>query len=212
MYEDEGFAAQRYKITKLNDGYYKIQSINSGKVLDVYAGLKQSGTNVQQYTWNNTDAQKWKILSKGNGYYSFISKCNGLYLDIYAGSTNNGANVQVYKGNGSNAQKFYLRKFSKMQGTKTLSDGIYTIKTAVNTKKAVTISSNYKELGANVELAEYKNLARQQFKFTYLNNGYYKNRISRIRKSFRCICRFNKKVEQMYSNTIGTIQMHNNGL
>ena len=49
MYEDEGFAAQRYKITKLNDGYYKIQSINSGKVLDVYAGLKQSGTNVQQY-------------------------------------------------------------------------------------------------------------------------------------------------------------------
>lgn len=174
MYEDEGFAAQRYKITKLNDGYYKIQSINSGKVLDVYAGLKQSGTNVQQYTWNNTDAQKWKILSKGNGYYSFISKCNGLYLDIYAGSTNNGANVQVYKGNGSNAQKFYLRKFSKIQGTKTLSDGIYTIKTAVNTKKAVTISSNYKELGANVELAEYKNLARQQFKFTYLNNGYYK--------------------------------------
>ncbi len=64
MYEDEGFAAQRYKITKLNDGYYKIQSINSGKVLDVYAGLKQSGTNVQQYTWNNTDAQKWKILKQ----------------------------------------------------------------------------------------------------------------------------------------------------
>lgn len=31
MYEDEGFAAQRYKITKLNDGYYKIQIINSGK-------------------------------------------------------------------------------------------------------------------------------------------------------------------------------------
>lgn len=60
MYEDEGFAAQRYKITKLNDGYYKIQSINSGKVLDVYAGLKQSGTNVQQYTWNNTDAQNGK--------------------------------------------------------------------------------------------------------------------------------------------------------
>ena len=36
---------QKFKITYLDNGYYKIEAIHSGKVLDVYAALKENGTN-----------------------------------------------------------------------------------------------------------------------------------------------------------------------
>ena len=87
-------------------GYYKITSVNSGKVLDVTGAGTASGTNVQQYTYNGTDAQLWFLEDAGDGYYYIISKCNGLYLDVSGGGTADGTNIQVYTKNGTTAQKF----------------------------------------------------------------------------------------------------------
>ena len=90
---------QRFSVKYEKDGYYKIQAMHSGKVLEVAGSSKNNGANVQQYTWNNTDNQKWYIKYANGGYYYIVSKCNGLYMDIYAGSNQNGTNLQVYKGN-----------------------------------------------------------------------------------------------------------------
>ncbi len=101
---------QRFDITYIGDGCYKIISRHSSKSLDVNEAKNINGTNVQQYEWNNSNAQKWIIKDVGNGYYNIISFCNDLYLDISGGSTSNGTNIQMYDDNGTNSQKFMFEK------------------------------------------------------------------------------------------------------
>ena len=119
---------QKYEITYLNNGYYKITAVHSGKGLDVESAGKDNGTNVWQYEWNGSDAQQWIIQEEGNGKYSIISKCNELYLDVNGANNSNGTNVQEYEGNGSKAQQFKFEKYEPLQGKKTIEDGTYKIK------------------------------------------------------------------------------------
>lgn len=104
---------QKFNITYMNNGYYRIEAVHSNKVLDVADGSKTNGTNVQQYESNGTDAQQWLIIETDNKYYSIISKCNDLYLEVSGGNAFNGSNIQVYYGNLTNSQKFQLNKIVK---------------------------------------------------------------------------------------------------
>ena len=170
---DDKVNQQRFRITSDGDGYYTIEAVHSKKVLDVENANKKSGTNVRQYDSNKTDAQKWKILDLGNGQVSFVSKCNGLYLDIDNAGTSNGTNVQVYEGNGSNAQKFILEK-NEYKAEQTIQDGIYTIKSKLNTNRVVDVSGGSYNNSANIQLWENDNVRQQRFKITYNKEGYYK--------------------------------------
>lgn len=105
---------QRYQVTYVGNGYYKIIAVHSGRAIDVAGGSTASGTNVQQYEWNGTDAQLWKFEYAGNGYYYIHSKL-GKYLDNSNGSTEPGNNVIVYDFNGTAAQKW---KFVVSNGSK----------------------------------------------------------------------------------------------
>ena len=98
---------EKWRITSVGNGYYRITDVNSGKPLDVSGGGSASGTNVQIWESNNTNAQKWRFINAGNGYY-YIVNANGCYLDVQNGTVRNGNNVWVYSGNGSNAQKWRL--------------------------------------------------------------------------------------------------------
>lgn len=84
-------------------------SEKSGKVLDVANGKVANGTNIQQYTWNKSEAQLWKFIDAGNGYYYVRSKL-GKAMDVKGAKTVNGTNIQLYSTNGSNAQKWKLKK------------------------------------------------------------------------------------------------------
>ena len=91
------------------NGDYVIQSVNSGKVLDVPGGNSSNGTAIWQYEYNGTNAQKWRVVQNSDGTYTLqtlldTNKC----LDIAGGSTADGASVQIYSSNGSAAQKFIL--------------------------------------------------------------------------------------------------------
>ena len=108
IYKSNNSLAQKFKITHVRDGYYKIINVKSKKVLDVKGSGKSNGTNVWQYTYNGSSAQLWKIQLNSDGTYTFISRCNGKALDIYDGNPKNRSNVQVYTPNNSNAQKFNL--------------------------------------------------------------------------------------------------------
>lgn len=96
--------AQNFAITHVKDGWYRIQNVGSGKVLDVANGSTSSGTNVWQYDWNGSDAQLWQIINTGNGYY--LRNKLGCFLDVANGTATDSNNVWVYTFNGSNAQKF----------------------------------------------------------------------------------------------------------
>ena len=105
---------EKWRITSVGNGYYRITDVNSGKPLDVSGGGSASGTNVQIWESNNTNAQKWRFINAGNGYY-YIVNANGCYLDVQNGTVQNGNNVWVYSGNGSNAQKWRLTGVSVSQ-------------------------------------------------------------------------------------------------
>ena len=98
---------EKWRISSLGNGYYRITDCNSGKVLDVSGGGSASGTNVQIWESNNTNAQKWRFISAGNGYY-YIVNANGCYLDVQNGTVRNGNNVWVYTQNNTKAQKWKL--------------------------------------------------------------------------------------------------------
>ena len=190
---------QKFKVTYLNNGYYKITAVHSGQVLDVNDAEKTNGTNVKQYTDTGSDAQQWTIKKEGD-YYTLVSKCNSLNLDIAGGASQEGTNVQMYEGNGSDAQKFKFEAIEDSQEVspkpgdkevlpnpdeeqnqkpsedlaKTLEEGTYKIKANVGTNMYLDIDGGSKEPGANLQIWSKSDVDQQKFKVTYLNNGYYK--------------------------------------
>ena len=166
---------QKFEITYIGKGYYTIKAKHSKKVLDVPGAGIVNGTKVQQYESNGTDAQKWIIKEAGNGYYYIISKCNGLYLDIPGANAINGTLVNMYEGNNSDAQKFKLEKAKELVGTKTIPEGKYKIKMAINKDMVLDVDNLSRENGANIQLWEQSDLLRknQRFEIKYLGNGDY---------------------------------------
>ena len=90
------------------DGYYTVVALHSGKYLDVLGGIAVSGTNVQQYEANYSDAQLWQIVPNDDGTYCLYSKCGGFALDLAFGEVSNGTNIRIHDANGTVAQKWYL--------------------------------------------------------------------------------------------------------
>lgn len=83
LWTKESVPQQQFKVTYLNNGYYSIVAVHSGKSLDVDKAGYYSGTNIAQSDYTGYAAQQWIIKEAGDGYYYVISKCNGLYIDIY---------------------------------------------------------------------------------------------------------------------------------
>lgn len=101
--------AQKYSITYDHKGYYTIQNVNSGLVLDAKNAGTVNGTNVWQYKYNGSDAQKWAIAKHSDGTYTLINKKSGKVMDLLKGSTKNTTNIQLYSCNETAAQKWILR-------------------------------------------------------------------------------------------------------
>ena len=75
-------------------------------------GIAEDCRNVQQYTFNGTNAQRWKIEDNGDGTVTILSAINGHYaLDALDGAAERGTNIQIYiHTNGTPAQRWVLSK------------------------------------------------------------------------------------------------------
>lgn len=165
---------QKFTLKYLGDGCYSISPVHSGKFIDVEGSFKVPGTNVFQWQYHGGDNQRWIIKDAGNGYYNIISKINGLYLDVPESKAKNGANIQVWTKNGANNQKFkFERQDNVVQGSKTIEDGIYSIKSALDNNYVLEITASSLENGGNLEIWKNGSTANQKFKVKYLDNGYY---------------------------------------
>ena len=70
---------QKWKVKSLGGGFYELQNVFSGKVIDMPGGKLEVGRNPTQYTSNSSNAQKFKIYSTGDIDGSFfIETTNGL--------------------------------------------------------------------------------------------------------------------------------------
>lgn len=119
QWDPNGSAAQAWAISPdgrtatfggaSRDTYAILSAKDSKFALDVSAGGKRPGTNVQVWTANGSDAQRWMLvpvacMADGGTYAIHPAIADGLALDVSGGSTANGANVQVWSYNRSNAQ------------------------------------------------------------------------------------------------------------
>ena len=182
LYESNETDAQKFNIKYIKDGYYEIKSVKSNKMIDVANGGKKEGTNIWQYESNGTDAQKWIIKKNADNTYSIISKLNNLYIDVKEGVAKNEQNIQLFTKNGTDAQKFILIKNKSNSTTdininplaqKTIDDGIYTIKSKLNTGYVLDITEASKNNCANLQLYTLNGTNAQKFNVKYLNDGYY---------------------------------------
>lgn len=87
---------QTFTISKVSGEWYKIVA-SSGKVVDVYGGSKNAGTNVFPCAYNGGDNQLWKFVKNGDGY-SIQSKL-GTFLDVANAGKTNGTNVWSWPNN-----------------------------------------------------------------------------------------------------------------
>ena len=158
-YENE----YRFAIYREVDGYYTIRSLDSGKHLDVAGAGTAWGTNIQQYDGNGSDAQKWLIVPHTDGSYSFVSKANGLYIDLDNGAAANCTNIRCWGGNGSDAQRWTLRAKDSLQ------DGVYLVRSSVNTAFGWDIENASHDDGANLQIWE----SQHKFVITHNEDGYY---------------------------------------
>lgn len=90
------------------DGTYYIKNCSSGLYLDVYNGLSENGTNIQQWSYNGYDSQKFKLVSDGAGYYYVLTGASGYSscLDVENGSASDGTNIEEWEYWGGDMQKF----------------------------------------------------------------------------------------------------------
>lgn len=92
------------------EGIYEIY-VNGGdsKVVDIYAGSKNNGANVDIYDRNNGSNQKFKFELNNDGTYTIRSLHSNKVLDVQAGGKAEGTNVWQYEYNGTNAQKWIVK-------------------------------------------------------------------------------------------------------
>ena len=175
LYESNGTNAQKFYVTYLDDKYYEIKAANSEKVIDVSNGGKTAGTNVWQYESNGTDAQKWIIKKNSDNTYSIISKLNNLYIDVLDGKAKNGQNIQMNSSSNSNNQKFVFEKTEEdsRESKRTISDGLYTLKSKINENYVIDVCNGSNKNEANIQLYESNDTNAQKFYIRYLEDKFY---------------------------------------
>jgi GH25 family lysozyme M1 (1,4-beta-N-acetylmuramidase) len=168
--------AQKFTLQYLNNGYYRITNVNSGKVLDVNGASGNNGANVQQYGSNNTYAQQWKVTRNSDGSFTLTCRASGKVLDINGGVLHSGSNIQQYVSNRTAAQQFVLLPVddsSDNAKSKIVADGTYYIANSANQNLVLDVVSASKANAANVQLYTLNKTGAQRFTLKYLNNGYY---------------------------------------
>jgi len=102
-----GNTTLEYKLISEGGGWYEIQNVNSGMVLDDNANGTANGTTIIQYPASGAANQLWEFVpvTSFSGTYQIQSASSNQCLDVTGGSKTNGAAVIQYPyGGGSNQQ------------------------------------------------------------------------------------------------------------
>ena len=86
----------------------RIASVQSGKVLDVFAGSTQSGAGILQWSWHGGANQQWRAVAVAEGAYEIVSVRSGMALDVTGGSTADGAGIVQWPRHGGRNQQWRL--------------------------------------------------------------------------------------------------------
>lgn len=145
---------------KVEKARYKIVNRHSGLCLDVAGANTASGTNIQQWTGNNTLAQTWEVsFNADDSTYVITSAIHGKAIDMDAWSTANGGNAIIWDNNNTNNQRWYITY---------VGDG-YSFLINKHSNKCLEVGGWSTSAGGNVQQWDYFAQANQQWKFVMVN-------------------------------------------
>jgi hypothetical protein len=99
------------------NGYYRLKSKNSGKVLDVTNWSTADGGRLQQWPDLNGANQQFRLADSDSGYVRLINRNSSKVVEVQGASTADGAAVVQYSDwNGSNQQWQLVRMGSDNPG------------------------------------------------------------------------------------------------
>ncbi len=101
---------QNWRIDPVGNGFYKITSIVSNKVLESTDCGNNNGSLVRQASWLNKDCQKWSFEELGDGFLMIVNKLSGKVIEVNAGGINSDAAIQMYDWNSKDWQRWRLEK------------------------------------------------------------------------------------------------------
>jgi hypothetical protein len=110
QYSYVGDDNQKWVVTDLENGYYRLEAVHSGKALDVEGASTADGANVHQYAYGGGTNQQWEIRENADGSYRLLARHSGKALDVEAASTSDGGNVHQYGYVGGDNQKWTLER------------------------------------------------------------------------------------------------------
>ena len=102
---------QKWYVTRLSNGYYKITAENSGLALNNHNGANINGNPITQWEYSGF-CQEFRFFNAGNGYYYIQPKGVSGVLDVSGGGSADNTKVQLYQYNGTAAQKWKLERRS----------------------------------------------------------------------------------------------------
>ena len=149
------------RTTDLKEGIYEIYTgISGSKVINIEAGSKNNGANVNIYERENRSNQKFKVKLNADGTYTFFALHSNKVLDVAGAGKKKGTNVDQYQSNGTDAQKWYL---------KSCGDGTYYIVSKCN-GLYLDIARGSSANGANLQVYKGNGSKAQKFKFSEVQN------------------------------------------
>lgn len=173
---------QTFKITALDDGFYRIENAWSGLSLDMTDGNLLPGTPVQQYETSTYNLnQEWAIYEQTGGSYTIQNVATGLMLDLSGGDASNGQPVVGYTPNGTEAQRWLISttldpKLSMddwaAQNAGVIPDGKYVITSNLGNGLVLDVVSASQANGANVQLYNANFTPAQIWSVTHDEKGY----------------------------------------
>ena len=135
-------------------GFYVFYLKGTSKVLDVYGGGTDNGTNIQIYDYCRVPNQRFQALKRGD-YYMFKDQHSGKMIDVEASKVENGTNIQLYEQNDTDAQKWKLINAG---------EGYYSLQSKLNSNYCLDVKGCGTSNGTNVWLYEKNNSDAQKFK------------------------------------------------
>ena len=109
LYDDIDNKIEKFRIVKLG-AYYGIQSVYSGKWLDIHAPVVgERNQTIQLYSSNANPEEKWVFEDAGNGNV-LIRSLNDVYVDTESGATENSTPLKTFTYDGSTSQQWTLVK------------------------------------------------------------------------------------------------------
>lgn len=133
---------QKWRISRVEENWYKIEAENSGLALNIHNGISANGTNVSVWPFGG-NMHQFIFFKTGDGYYFIQGRVLGSFmLDVENAGSVPGTNVSIHEYNGSNAQKWKLVKVNGATSSVTPTPGSITQTTKEIAQRYATVYTN----------------------------------------------------------------------